>query len=96
MFKNEFVVSGICKRVSEIKNDAKEVQGLYVTIATIGDSYSMYVQKDCPGRDHCKLEEFLEIHGHLKTKYVVNKDEKANSIAALGVDQVLVGDNPLN
>jgi len=94
-FKNEFVVSGFCKRINEMKDDKGKVSGLYVTIATIGDSYSVYVGIGIPGYDSVKVDVFLEIHGHLKTKFVVSKNEKASSIAGLGVDKVLVSESPL-
>jgi len=94
-FKNEYVVDGICKRINEMKDDKGGVSGLYITIATIGESYSVYVPKGTPGYDLVKLEEFLQVNGHLKTKFVINKNEKANSIAGLGVDRITVIKNPL-
>lgn len=95
MFKNEFVLSGICKRANEMKNDKGQVQGLYFSIASIGDSYSMYAPVGCPGYDDVREDEFLEVTGHLKTKIIV-KSEKGSSIAGLSVDKITVQNNPLN
>ena len=95
-FINEFKLSGICNKISMMKNDSTgAVQGFYASIATIGESYGVYIPAVIPGSAEIKEGQCYELSGHLKTKYSVNKNDKVSSVAGLAVVSVVKIPNPL-
>lgn len=95
MFVNQFRLSGVCKRINEMMSkDAKDVQGYYLTLATIGESFGVYVPSSAVGVELLEDGAFLEVSGELKTKAVVNKDNRTSSVSALSVTHVALCDSP--
>jgi len=96
MFLNQFKLSGVCTKISQMLNDKGGIQGFYLNIATIGESYGVYVPIAIQGSSDLKEGQCYEVSGKLKTKYSVNKNDKVSSVAALSVEAITKVVNPLS
>lgn len=96
MFVNNFKLSGFCKKKSILKNDNGMLQGFYISLATLGESYGVYIPENVAGSHEIKEGSFYEIEGNLKTKYSVTKNDRVSSIASLGVVSIVEKADPFN
>lgn len=95
MFKNNFLLTGFVKKISEL-NDSKteKLIGYYLMIATIGESFGVFVPLTIPNCEKVKLEDFVEITGIIKTKIVISGEKNTSSIAKLSVVSIEVQTSP--